>query len=79
MIGNLRPKAPTNTDHKLITKAYSKKFTNLVGELIVHVQTAYGPNMPINDTVPAIFMTTDLANVDMEVDGTIVSMDEKKL
>ena len=43
----------------------------------MHVQTAYGPNMPINDTVPAIFMTTDLANVDMEVDGTIVSMDEK--
>ena len=77
MIGNLRPIALSNTDHKLMTKTYSKKFTNLVGELIVHVQTAYVANMLINENVPAILMTTDLANVDKEVDGMIVSMDEK--
>ena len=77
MIGNLRPIALSNTDHKLITKTYSKKFTNLVGKLTGHEQTAYILNMLINDNVPAILMTTDLANVDMEVDSMIVSMDEK--
>ena len=78
VINNLRPITLSNTDHKLITKTYSKKLTELVADCIGQEQTAYIPGRLINDNIRAMLMTVDLANADRNVDGCIVSLDAKK-
>ena len=78
VIGNLRPITLSNTDHKLITKSYSKRLTEAVSEHISQEQTAYLPNRLINDNIRSMLMTLDLANLDATVDGIIVSLDAKK-
>ena len=78
-IGNLRPITLSNTDHKLITKTYAKKLTDLVADYIGEEQTAYIPGRLINDNVRAMLTTIDLANdADVDVDGVVVSLDAKK-
>ena len=78
VISNLRPITLSNTDHKLITKTYSRKMTAVIAEKIGGEQTAYIPGRLINDNVRAMLMTLDLANVDERIDGVIVSLDAKK-
>ena len=78
VIGNLRPITLSNTDHKLISKAYAKKLTKVVEDKIGAEQTAYIPGRLINDNVRAMLTTIDLANVDQLVDGVVVSLDAKK-
>ena len=78
LIGNLRPITLSNTDHKLITKAYSKRLTAIVSDLIGQEQTAYIPGRLINDNIRSMLMTLDLANSDNDVDGSIISLDAKK-
>ena len=78
VIANLRPITLSNTDHKLITKTYSKKMTSVIASRIGGEQTAYLPGRLINDNIRAMLMTLDLANVDDNVDGIIVSLDAKK-
>ena len=78
IIANLRPITLSNTDHKLITKTYARKLTKAVAERIGEEQTAYIPGRLINDNVRAMLMTLDLANVDQDVDGVVVSLDAKK-
>ena len=78
IINNLRPITLSNTDHKLITKTYARKMTRLVSDKICQEQTAYIPGRLINDNVRAMLMSIDLANVDPDVDGVIVSLDAKK-
>ena len=68
----------SNTDHKLITKTFSRKLTAAVGKLISPEQTTYIPNRLINDKVRSMLITMDLANSDELVDGVIVSLDAKK-
>ena len=77
-ISNLRPITLSNTDHKLITKAYSKKLTSIMSSVICEEQTAYIPGRLINDNVRALLMTIDLADVDPDVDGALISLDAKK-
>ena len=78
IISNLRPITLSNTDHKLITKTYARKLTNIVESCIGGEQTAYIPGRLINDNVRAMLMTINLANRDREVDGVVVSLDAKK-
>ena len=78
VIGNLRPITLSNTDHKLITKAYAMKLTKVVESKIGAEQTAYIPGRLINDNVGAMLTTIDSANVDQNVDGVVVSLDAKK-
>ena len=78
LISNLRPITLSNTDHKLITKTYSKKLTALVADCIGQEQTAYIPGRLINDNIRAMLTTMDLANIDTDVDGSIISLDAKK-
>ena len=78
VLTNLRPITLSNTDHKLITKTYSKKLTKIVSSSIGEEQTAYIPGRLINDNVRSMLMTIDQANDDDEVDGVIVSLDAKK-
>ena len=78
VIGNLRPITLSNTDHKLITKAYAKRLTDLVEDRISEVQTAYIKGRLINDNIRSMLMTIDLANDDNDVDGVVVSLDAKK-
>ena len=74
----MRPITLSNTDHKLITKAYSRRLTTIVSDLIGQEQTAYIPGRLINDNVRSMMMTLDLANSDADVDGSIISLDAKK-
>ena len=78
VISNLRPITLSNTDHKLITKTYAHKLTKIVAGCIGEEQTAYIPGRLINDNLRAMLMTIDLANVDLNVKGTVVSLDAKK-
>ena len=78
IISNLRPITLSNTDHKIITKAYAKKLTGLVANKIGEEQTAYIPGRLINDNVRSMLMTLDLANLDEEIDGVLISLDAKK-
>ena len=78
IISNLRPITLSNTDHKLVTKTYARKLTNIVASCIGEEQTAYIPGRLINDNVRSMLMTIDLANVDINVDGIVVSLDAKK-
>ena len=77
-ISNLRPITLSNTDHKVITKTYSRKLTALVADRIGQEQTAYIPGRLINNNIRAMLTTMDLANVDPEVEGSIISLDAKK-
>ena len=77
-VANLRPITLSNTDHKLITKTYAKKMTSLVSKLISEEQTAYIPGRLINDNVRAMLMTVDLANIEENIDGLLISLDAKK-
>ena len=78
IINNLRPIRLSNTDYKLITKTYARKLTKAISNSIGEEQTAYIPGRLINDNVRAMLMTIDLANVDPDVDGVVVSLDAKK-
>ena len=78
IVSNLRPITLSNTDHKLITKTYSRKMTSVISGKIGGEQTAYIPGRLINDNIRAMLMTIDQANVDDDVDGIIVSLDAKK-
>ena len=78
VITNLRPITLSNTDHKLVTKTYARKLTNIVSSCIGDEQTAYIPGRLINDNIRSMLMTMDLADVDVNVDGVIVSLDAKK-
>ena len=78
VISNLRPITLSNTDHKLVTKTYAAKLTEVVARCIGEEQTAYIPGRLINDNVRSMLMTVDLANVDLNVDGVVVSLDAKK-
>ena len=78
IISNLRPITLSNTDHKLITKTYARKLTDIVSDCIGEEQTAYISGRLINDNVRALIMTIDQANIDRQVDGLVVSLDAKK-
>ena len=78
VISNLRPITLSNTDHKLITKTYASKLTEIISPSISQEQTAYIPNRLINDNIRSMIMTMDLANLDEAIDGVIVSLDAKK-
>ena len=77
-IGNWRPITLSNTDHKLVTKAYSKRVTNAVKSKISEEQTAYIEGRLINDNIRAMIRTIDLANEDQTVDGIVISLDARK-
>ena len=78
LISNLRPITLSNTDHKIITKTYARKLTELIAPNISGEQTAYVPGRLINDNLRAMMMSIDLANEDPNVDGVVVSLDAKK-
>ena len=77
-IGNWRPITLSNTDHKLITKLLSRKLTKAVEKCIGPEQTAYIPGRLINDNIRAMLSTLDVANLEQEIDGLMISLDAKK-
>ena len=77
-LSNWRPITLSNTDHKLITKVYSRRLTAAVKENIGPEQTAYINGRLINENIRSMISTVDLANSESLIDGLLVSLDAKK-
>ena len=77
LLANLRPITLSNTDHKLLTKTYSKRLTRVMSSVISQEQTAYIPGRLINDNIRSMLMTIDLANQEA-IDGALISLDARK-
>ena len=77
-IGNWRPITLSNTDHKLITKAYSNRLSKVASPLVGPEQTAFISGRLINDNIMSIISTVNLANLDDQVDSLKVSLDARK-
>ena len=75
---NWRPITLSNCDHKLITKTYANRLSNVVAQEIKERQTAYLKGRLINDNVRAIIATIELTNAEEDLDGLLVSLDAKK-
>ena len=75
---NWRPITLSNCDHKLITKSYAKRLCDKVASKIGGCQTAYLKNRLINDNIRAMISTINLANMEDNLNGLIVSLDAKK-
>ena len=75
---NWRPITLSNCDHKLITKLYSLRLTNVAGKLIKERQTAYIKGRLINDNLRTLIAAIEVANEESNIDGLVVSLDAKK-
>ena len=75
---NWRPITLSNCDHKLITKTFSKRMSEVVAKSIADRQTAYLKGRLINDNVRAILDTINLTNIENAATGLIVALDAKK-
>jgi len=75
---NWRPITLSNCDHKLITKVYASRMGESVKSVIKERQTAYLKGRIINDNIRAIVGSINLANIENEIDGLLVSLDAKK-
>ena len=53
-ISNWRPRTLSNCDHKLITKCYAKRLTNILRNVLHPNQTAYLPGKQIQDNLRVI-------------------------
>ena len=59
---NWRPITLSNCDHKLITKAFSKRLCEAVGKVIGEEQTAYLKGRLINDNIRSMSAVVKIAN-----------------
>ena len=75
---NWRPITLSNCDHKLITKAYSKRMCDNLAEVIGHQQAAYLKGRLINDNIRSMLGSIEIANNEDNVNGLTVSLDAKK-
>ena len=75
---NWRPITPSNCDHKLITKMYLSRICEEVSAIIKARQTAYLKGGFINDNVRSLIVSINVANLEANVDGLIVSLDANK-
>ena len=75
---NWRPITLSNCDHKLITKTYATKMSEIVSPLIKERQTAYLKGRLINDNIRAMLATVNLANLEDRCSGVLVSLDARK-
>jgi len=78
LMTNWRPITLSNCDHKLITKTYSNRMSQVVAEKIKARQTAYLKGRLINDNIRTILATINLSNIESEIDGLLVSLDARK-
>ena len=75
---NWRPITLSNCDHKLITKTYAKRLSSAVDSCIGGRQTAYLKGRLISDNIRGLIGSVNLANLEDNIDGLIVSLDAKK-
>ena len=76
-ISNLRPISLTNTDVKIITKAFTDRFANILPDIINCYQTAYVKGRQITDNNYAIDKLIQLAE-ELEENMFLVSLDARK-
>ena len=75
---NWRPITLSNCDHKLITKIYAQRLCTAMDDCIKGNQTAYIKGRMINDNIRSILCSVNVANLENNIDGLIVSLDAKK-
>jgi hypothetical protein len=72
-ISNWMPITLSNCDHKLITKCYAKRFTNILKTFLHPSQTAYLPGKQIQDNIRLLNIIKDKAH-----EPIIAALDAKK-
>jgi hypothetical protein len=72
-LSNWRPITLSNCDHKLITKCYANRLTNVMAKYLHPSQTAYLPGKQIQDNLRLINIVNTHAD-----DSIIVSLDARK-
>jgi len=70
---NWRPITLSNCDHKLITKTYSRRMTEVMADSLKERQTAYLKGRMINDNLRSIVATVNIANIEEECHGLLVA------
>jgi hypothetical protein len=75
---NWRPITLSNCDLKIITKAYNNRLISILSNYITTTQTAYVKNRNISDNIRIINGAIQLANVEMQINGTVVALDAQK-
>jgi len=75
---NWRPITLSNCDHKLITKVYANRVSSMVAGVISGSQTAYLKGRLINDNIRSLIATLNIANLEDQIDGILISLDAKK-
>jgi len=75
---NWRPITLSNCDLKIITKTYNNRLISILSNYITTAQTAYVKNRNISDNIRVINCAIQLANVEMQVNGTVVALDAQK-
>ena len=75
---NWRPITLSNCDHKIISKLYAKRMSEKLSLEIKERQTAYLKGRIINDNIRAMLSTLNLANIEENFNGLLVSLDAKK-
>jgi retron-type reverse transcriptase len=75
---NWRPITLSNCDHKLITRVYNRRLIAATGKHVSKVQTAYIKGRNITDNIRMIKAAIQLANHEVQVNGSVVALDAQK-
>ncbi len=76
-INNLRPISLSNCDIKIITKALTRKFTDILPKIIHPMQSAYISGRQVHDNVRLINLVKDYSSNDKK-SPLLISLDAKK-
>jgi hypothetical protein len=77
IVQNLRPISLSNCDIKIITKALTKRFNNVLPGVINGHQAAYIPNRQVHDNLRTIDIIKDLSQK-YNINGFLISLDARK-
>lgn len=77
-IKNWRPITLSNCDHKLITRTYNNRLLKIISPYITPTQTAYIKGRNIADNLRLLASAVRLANVEDDVNATIIALDAQK-
>ena len=78
LLTNWRPITLSDCDHKIFTKLYANRICDKVATSIGENQTAYLKGRLINDNVRSLIANIKIANMEENIDATVISLDARK-